>query len=74
MSVVTNRLSEYVRKKRINISAMSRDTGIPYMAIYDSLMNDKRRRDLRDNEFLKICVFLDVDPMDFADKPEKKIV
>lgn len=73
MSDVTRRLSEYVRKKRINISALSRDTGISYMAIYDSLMNEQRTRDLRDDELLKICSFLDVNPMDFADKSEKEV-
>lgn len=76
MSAVTDRLSEYVRRKRINIAAMSRDTGIPYMAIYDSLMNEKRDRDLKDNEFLSICKFLEVNPMNFADtsEPGKEMV
>lgn len=47
---------------------MSRDTGIPYSALYSSLMNTDRERDLRDYEFMGVCFFLGVDPRDFADK------
>ncbi len=74
MSAVTDRVSNYVRKRGINISKMARDTKIPYMALYDSLMNSDRARDLRDEEFLKVCVFLGTDPRDFADNPEKEVV
>lgn len=68
MSAVTEKISQYVRKKGINISKMSRDTGVSYMALYDSLLNTERQRDLRDSEFLAVCFFLGVDPRDFADK------
>lgn len=72
MSVVTKKVSEYVRNKGINLSKMSRDTGLSYNALYDSLLNDERDRDLRDEEFLDICGFLGVDPRDFAAKPKEK--
>ena len=52
---------------------MSRDTGISYMALYDSLMNTDRERDLRAGEMLQICKFLGVNPLDF-DKPIKEKV
>lgn len=68
MSKVTSRVSSYIRTKGINLSKMSRDTGISYAALYDSLMNDERNRDLRDEEFLKVCVFLGVDPRQFAEQ------
>lgn len=71
MSVVTQNVSDYVRKKGINISKMSRDTGIPYMALYDSIMNTERQRDLRDEEFLAVCFFLEVDPRIFAKKGDE---
>lgn len=71
MSAVTERVSQYVRNKGINLSKMSRDTGKSYMALYDSLLNDDRKRDLRDDEFLAVCFFLGVDPREFADKPDK---
>ena len=72
MSSVTENISKYIRNKGINLSKMSRDTGIAYMPLYDSLMNEERKRDLRDWEMLKICNFLGVNPMDFADPTEEK--
>lgn len=68
MDTPTKKLSEYVRNKGINISKMSRDTGIPYVSLYDSLMNESRDRDLRVGEFFIICRFLGVKGEDFADK------
>lgn len=67
MSVVTKRLSKYVKERNINISAMARDTKIPYAAIYNSLCDSERDRSLRDNELLAICSYLEVNPMNFAD-------
>jgi len=61
----TKRVSEYVRQKGFNLSEISRRTGLPYMVLYDSLMNEKRDRDLRVDEFLRLCDHLDVDPMQF---------
>lgn len=69
----TKNLAEYVRKLGVNISKMSRETGISYMAIYDSLFNDSRDRELRTWEFFAICKFLHVNPMDFADKEVNKV-
>ena len=68
MDIPTKNLGLYVREKGINITKMSRDTGIPYGALYDSLLNTKKKRDLRLGEALAVCAFLEVDPMDFADK------
>lgn len=67
MDAVTKNVSEYVRKMRINLAAMARDTGIPYMALYDSLMNENRERDIRGGELLDISAFLGVDPRQFAE-------
>ena len=66
MRSVTDNISEYVRNTGVNISKMARDTGIPYMSLYDSLMNERRGRVLRDWEMLRICKFLGVNPMNFA--------
>ncbi len=68
MDTPTKKISEYVRNKGINISKMSRETGIPYMSLYDSLMNDSRNRDLRVGEFFIICRFLGVKGEDFAEE------
>lgn len=61
----TKRLSKYVKDKGINLSKMSRETGIPYISIYDSLVNKSRDRDLRVGEFFKICDYLRVDVKKF---------
>ena len=72
MDTPTKKLSEYVRSKGINLSKMSRDTGITYVSLYDSLMNESRDRDLRVGEFFVICRFLGVKGEDFADKEAEK--
>lgn len=67
MSTYTKNLAEYVKKRGINLSKVARDTGIPYYSLYSSLMDSDRARDLRDYEFMGVCLFLGVDPRDFAD-------
>ena len=67
MSTVTNNLSQYIKDRGINVSKMSRELGIPYIALYNSLLNPASERTLRDIEFMKICYFLDVDPRLFMD-------
>lgn len=61
----TEKVSMYVKSVGVNLSKLSRDTGIPYVALYDSLANKKRDRRLRTDEFFKICSFLHKNPMDF---------
>ena len=73
MDIPTRKLSKYVKEKGINISKMSRDTQISYMALYNSLMNSERERDLRAGEMLSVCQFLGVNPKDFAE-PDKEVV
>lgn len=68
MDIPTKNLGKYVRDKGINLTNMSKSTGIPYGALYDSLLSSKRKRDLRLGEALAVCGFLGVDPMDFADQ------
>ena len=73
MSKTIELVSDYVRKSAINLAKMSRETGIQYSALYDSLMHEERKRVLRDWEFLRICMFLDVDPRIFnEEKKEEK--
>ena len=70
MDIPTKNLGEYVREKGITLTNMSRCTGIPYGALYDSLLSPKRKRDLRLGEALAICKFLGVDPMKFSEHEE----
>ena len=67
MDGATQRVSAYIRQKGFNLPDISRKTKIPYMALYDSLFNEKRNRDLRVDEFLTLCKCLDVNPISFAD-------
>lgn len=68
MDAVTQNVAKYVREKRINIAAMSRDTGIAYSALYDSLANENKDRELRGKELIAVSKFLGVNPLDFADE------
>lgn len=68
MDAITKNVSSYVKKMGINIKKISKDTGIPYMALYDSLSHKERNRELKAKEFILICKFLNVNPMDFADQ------
>lgn len=74
MSLESN-IAGFIKKRGINLSAMARDTGIPYMSLYDSLLNDKRERQLRGSELLAICEFLSVSPHRFCgrERTSKKI-
>lgn len=73
LSIVTKNVSRYVKEKGFNISKMSRETGIPYCSLYASLCDGCRERDLRDDEFIKICIFAGVNPLYFA-SPEKEVI
>lgn len=65
MDISTRNLGKYVRDKGFNLSELSRKTGVPYMALYDSLANEKRDRSLRVDEYLRVCKHLGSDPMLF---------
>ena len=60
----TQLLSEYVKEKGISLNAIAKATGIPKDAVYRSLGSDSKRK-LRAEEFLPICMFLEVDPLRF---------
>lgn len=66
VDIPTRNLSKYVKEKGINLSKMSRETGIPYVSIYDSLVNESRDRDLRVGEFFRICQYLGMEAEKFA--------
>lgn len=72
---VSKNLALYIKKKGINVSAMSRATGIDRGKLHMSLsetVDDTKRRPLKDDELVKVCIYLDVDPRDFADEPGRK--
>lgn len=65
---VTKNLAKYTKEKAINLSAMARATGMRYSTLYASLGDKNRNRPLSADEAIIICKFLDVNPMDFADR------
>ena len=67
---ITEKISAFVKDRAINLSAMSRATGIPYGVLYDSLANKNRERPLNVDEAIIICKFLGMKVEDFADAEE----
>lgn len=59
-----------MREKGYNLREVARKTGLDYQSLYASLYDDKRERDLRTEELVPLCIFLNIDPRDFADIPE----
>lgn len=72
MDLPTKNLGSYIRKKGFNLSELSRKTGVPYMALYNSLMNVKEDRALRAGEYLSLCKHLEIDPMIFYQGDQKE--
>lgn len=59
-----------MRARGYNLSEVSRKTGIEYKGLYTSLYDEKRNRDLRAEELIRLCEFLDIDPREFVGKTE----
>ena len=68
IKMYTEKVAKYVADKGISIKKISERTGIPYNSLYNSLMNTRRKRELRADEFMAVCIFIGIDPMLFADK------
>lgn len=56
-------VSDCIKELGINISALSRGTGISDGVLRRSIV--RRERDLRSEEFMAICDFLQRNPFDF---------
>lgn len=69
---ITCKVGEFLTESNVNLSELSRNTGIPYNLLYASVWNRKRTRELRANELMSICVALNVNPMDFVDNKDDK--
>ena len=55
-------IARRIEDKGIALTVVSRRTGVPYMALYDSLKNKSKRRDIKGKELVKLCKFLNIDP------------
>lgn len=67
MSYITDNVAKHVKDKGINLSNMARQTKIPYSSLYSSIGESGRNRNLRDDELIAVCRFLNISPMDFVD-------
>lgn len=71
---VTKNIAKYIKDIGVNISELSRKTGIPYCSLYASLCDASgRERELRANELTDICYVLKINPMDFAETPAEAV-
>ena len=68
---VTENVALYIDKMSVNLSDLSRKSGIGYPALYASLKDSGRKRELRAEELLRICKVLKVDPMSFSEWEKK---
>ena len=66
----TELLSMYIKERGFSLKAISNATGLSPGTLYPSLGTNVRRP-LRADEFLSICVYLQVDPMRFYTKGEE---
>lgn len=63
-------LASLIKERGIKLSTIAEKTKIPYQILYDSLFNKKKSRELRSSELIAICAFLNVSPMELAEKKE----
>jgi len=68
---ISKKIGRYVKGKGLNLSEVCRQTGLNYQTIYASLYDENSDRDLRCEELIPLCVFLNVDPREFANADEK---
>lgn len=65
---ISNKIGNYIKGKGYNLSEIARKTGLNYKNLYASLYDSRSNRDLRAQELITLCIFLDVDPRMFAEK------
>ncbi len=64
---ISRRIGTYMKDKGFNLSEVARKTGLDYQSLYVSLYDEKRERDLRTEELIPLCIFLNIDPRDFIE-------
>lgn len=69
--MICRKIGAYMKEKGIKLSEVARKTGLDYHSLYASLYDRKRERDLRTEELIPLCIFLNIDPRDFADKNQE---
>lgn len=69
---VTKKVGEYLEENKVNLSklVLAEESKIPYYLLYVSVRDKHLERGLRADEFLSICVALNLNPVDFIGKGE----
>lgn len=62
--MVTKALGQYIKERGISITRIAEATGISYQ-ILCNCFDEKKSRELKADELLLVCRFLDVDPYGF---------
>ena len=70
---ISKRIGTYMQDKGFNLSEVARKTGLDYQSLYVSLYDEKRERDLRTEELIPLCIFLNIDPRDFAEQYQEVV-
>lgn len=61
--IAERKIAEEINNRGLRIKAVSEKTGVRYSLLQPSL---KGRRELRADEMLAVCAFLNIDPMALA--------
>ena len=69
MSLEKN-IARFIKNRGIQLTVISRATGIPYMALYDTFFNEKKERQIRGKELIAVSDFLGINPKEFTDKSD----
>lgn len=69
--ILEENISKCIEDKGIALTVVSGRTKIPYMALYDSLRNRSKRREIKGRELIKLCKFLDIDPRELMVSDEE---
>ena len=64
--MVTDNLGNYIKEKGITITRIAEKTGIDYQ-ILANCFDIKKSRELKADELLIVCRFLEVNPYNFMD-------
>lgn len=71
---ISRKIGIYMKDKGFNLSEVARKTGLDYQSLYASLYDEKRDRDLRTEELIPLCIFLNIDPRDFAEQHQEALM
>lgn len=64
--MVTRKIGNYIKEKGITITRIAEATGIRYQ-ILARCFDEKNSRELKADELLLVCRFLEINPFNFMD-------